>query len=109
LKFAFNSFLATARQRYEKLINLFLKRHSKTAFRNLSKRFDEEIPKRKTNCLSPATAGRVFVFPEFRSLTRQISVSLDFLRSLPMVGTGFFYQEKSWKPEVFQFGLVSPA
>jgi hypothetical protein len=50
---------------YEILIILFFK----PAFRNLSERFDEEIPKRKTNCLSPATAGRVFVFPEFRSLT----------------------------------------
>jgi len=45
----------------------------------LSKRFDEEIPKRKTICLSHAKAGRVFVFPEFRSLTRQISAGLDFL------------------------------
>jgi len=43
-------------------------------FRNLLIRFDEEIPIRKTNCLSTATAGRVFVFPEFRRLIQQISV-----------------------------------
>jgi len=34
---------------------------------------EEEIPIRKTNCLSHAEAGRVFVFPEFLMLLRQIS------------------------------------
>jgi hypothetical protein len=45
-----------------RIINCFI---VKTAFRNLLDRLDEEIPIRKTNCLSNATAGRVFVFPEF--------------------------------------------
>jgi hypothetical protein len=34
---------------------------------------DEEILIRKTNCLSTAKAGRVFVFPKFLNQLKQIS------------------------------------
>ncbi len=62
--------------RISRIINYFI---LKWPFRNLPKRLDEEMPIRKTNSLSTATAVRVFVFPEFRSLIRQISAGLDFL------------------------------
>jgi len=66
----------------------------------LSKRFDEEIPKGKTSCLSPAKAGRVFVFLGFRSLTRQISVGLDFLVLFEQAKKTYINRQRQKKKEM---------